>query len=85
MTPKLILLIGPMFLQKLNYERHVSKNFRYVLAENGLRGLATAVLVHPDAIICQDYPNFIPASYIKFVISKMANKCRFFIIRMKDR
>lgn len=83
MTVKLILFIGPMFgAREETYIKHHNRTYKCIFTQQEIVGLATAIIMKPDIIICQKNLKLITTDYMKYKLSYgVKNKnCRLFIV-----
>lgn len=80
MQSKLILLIGPEFISTKQIILELFKNCHCVFAEDGIRGLATAMVMKPDVVVCGRDTGLMPTSLIKYEVMRANSRCKFLII-----
>ncbi|MDR2720993.1 MAG: hypothetical protein LBB15_01750 [Puniceicoccales bacterium] len=77
---KLILLIGLECTQEKQVFLQMFNRCHCVFAENGLRGLAAALVLKPDVVICRRDVSLVPASFIRHEILSANSRCKILIL-----
>lgn len=80
MQRKLVLLIGLTPTHEKQILPESLGECRCVFAENGLRGLAAAMVLKPDVVICQRNVSLLPASFIRHEVLSANGQCTFLIL-----
>lgn len=73
---KLVLLIGLERAREKQIFLRAFDQCRCVFAENGLRGLAMAMVLKPDVVVCRRDASLIPASFIRHEILGANSRCK---------
>ncbi|MDR1255990.1 MAG: hypothetical protein LBJ94_03670 [Puniceicoccales bacterium] len=60
--------------------RKLFKNCFCVFAENGVRGLAMAMVMKPDVVVCRRETDFISTTLIRYEVRNINSRCKFLII-----
>jgi hypothetical protein len=76
----LVLLIGQAFVDERQTFLKIFKNRDCVFAENGLRGLAIATVMHPDVVVCKRDSSLISTDLIRYEVLRINGHCMFLII-----
>lgn len=77
---KLILLIGPECAREKQTFLRAFDQCHCVFAENGLRGLAMAMVLKPDVVVCWRDVGLIPASFIRHEILSANSQCKVLVL-----
>ncbi|MDR3274102.1 MAG: hypothetical protein LBS87_02085 [Puniceicoccales bacterium] len=77
---KLVLLIGQAFIDERQTFLKIFKNCHCVFAKNGLRGLAMAVVMHPDVVVCKRDSSLISTDLIRYEVLHINSHCKFLIM-----
>ncbi len=85
MTTKLVLFIGLVFKSsRTECNSHKPRKCRYMFIDDEIVGLATAIIVRPDIIICQRELHLLPVEYVRYKLTSMEKGCRFFIVNTQN-